>query len=262
MAKNRTTPTSTHHQKFLWLFPNWRLANGIKKASDDELAASAEACEWWAWRGAIVLMVGLIAEIILAVWDAPHESISGRWGTVGATVLVALGVWTEVQFAKIGSRSTEERTLRAHSRLATTTAELVKLKQFRALSADQMSAVAAAMRPFVPMDFSLSVSFDAPEQHHIAHHLGMTLRMAGWNWVDWSGSGNIGAAQLNDGVDVRIGLQNGVVAGMGIVISPPTNDQYKLTRALVTALLNVGLEACTREAIAGNGVKIMIAAKA
>jgi 4-amino-4-deoxy-L-arabinose transferase-like glycosyltransferase len=117
MAKNTATPVITHRQKLLGLFPDWRLKNTVKNASDEELEASADACEWWGWRGAMLLMIGLIAEIVLAWWDPPHESIPGRWGNVFATLLVAIGVGFEVQFARMGHRRSNELDRRTKDKL-------------------------------------------------------------------------------------------------------------------------------------------------
>ena len=43
-------------------FPAWRLKNGIKNATDEELDHAAESCEWWSWGFAAILIVGLIGE--------------------------------------------------------------------------------------------------------------------------------------------------------------------------------------------------------
>ena len=72
--------TATRRQKLLGMFPDWRLKKVVKNASDEELEDSAEACEWWGWRGAMILMGGLIAEVILTAIELPHESLVGRWG--------------------------------------------------------------------------------------------------------------------------------------------------------------------------------------
>src|SRR5690349_12398821 len=113
MASNEAIPTVTHRQKLFGLFPDWRLKGAAKDASLESLEASAEACEWWGWCGAMVLMTGLIADVTLTIWDLPRESIWARWGGLFGTTLVAIGVGLEVQFHWMASRRTDELALRA-----------------------------------------------------------------------------------------------------------------------------------------------------
>lgn len=128
MARNAATPTITRRQKLLGLFPDWRLKSAVKDASLEALEASTEACEWWGWRGAMVLMIGLIAEVVLTIWDLPYESIGGRWGSVFGSTLVAIGVGLEVQFHRMASRRTEELALRAKWILAAAVDEVARLQ--------------------------------------------------------------------------------------------------------------------------------------
>lgn len=128
MAGNAATPTIAHRQKLFGLFPDWRLKSAVKDTSLEALEASAEACEWWGWRGAMVLTIGLIAGVILTIWDLPHESMWGRWGGVFGTTLVAIGVGLEVQFHRMASRRTDELALRAKWILAAAVGEVARLQ--------------------------------------------------------------------------------------------------------------------------------------
>jgi len=99
-------------------FPAWRLKNGIKNATDEQLEHAAESCEWWSWGCAAILLVGLFAEGILAWNEPPHEAFWGRWGTFIGSCLVFVGVAGEVGFGIMGTRRHDELMRRTQARLA------------------------------------------------------------------------------------------------------------------------------------------------
>ncbi len=234
--------TTTQGQKFFGLFPDWRLKNAVKNASDEELEDSAEACEWWGWRGAMILMFGLIAEVILAFWDAPHESIPGRWGSAFGTVLVALGVGLEVQFARMGARRQGELTRRVKVRLGDAIERATKAEfatqDLKAKNLDFEAAVsprileqaitARALSPFADMSF-LVVSPSDFEPKRTAGQIRWMLNEAKWRQF----SGSLPPNRLSSFLD-------------GVVVhgaSGSERRQRAAAEALVEVLNENGIEA-------------------
>jgi hypothetical protein len=83
-------------------FAAWRLPNGIMKATEEELAASVESCETWAWGCGGLVVVGLLAELALAILHPPYDSVWERWVPIIGNALIALGVAGEILFARMG----------------------------------------------------------------------------------------------------------------------------------------------------------------
>jgi hypothetical protein len=63
---NISEATPTPIQKPRKAFPAWRLRNGLRNATSEELDQSADSCEFWGWLSAGILTAGLIAEIAIA----------------------------------------------------------------------------------------------------------------------------------------------------------------------------------------------------
>lgn len=129
----------------------WQIAKGIKNGSDDELEASAEACEVWGWYCGALVILGLIGEVLLAVLHPPRDSIFDRWGSVAADMLVAVGVAGEVQFARMGFRREQELTLRSNEKLAIAT-ESAAQANARATEAQQRIADAEKETAFARLE--------------------------------------------------------------------------------------------------------------
>src|SRR5579862_4796185 len=110
-----TAPTVNPSQKLRDdLFPPWRLKYGIKNASDDELEASSEACETWAWRSGGLLMAGLLIELAIACIHPTYDSFWERYGGVIATAFVVVGVGAELRFGRMGKIRDDELRLRSN----------------------------------------------------------------------------------------------------------------------------------------------------
>jgi hypothetical protein len=248
MAKKAATPATTHHQKLLGLFPDWRLKNAVKNAGDDALANSAEACEWWGWRGAMLLMVGLIAEVILAWWDPPYASFPGRWGSACATLLVAIGVGAEVQFARMASRRTEERTRRAQDRLAAATEELARITRPRQWNALKMATM---LKQFAGANVAIAVSDVTPEQFAVADELHHTFNMAGWITADWPRD-----PVVKRWSDTKVGTEGGLTSGILVTLGHSANQVA--CHALAEALTSQGVRAIALTMFDGPHKTIMV----
>jgi len=81
----------------------WRLTD-VKDAADSELEESESACEYLAVRSAYLVIVGLVLEVVEAVFYYQTHSIIERWGAVMADTFVAVGVIGEVYFSVKGAK--------------------------------------------------------------------------------------------------------------------------------------------------------------
>jgi hypothetical protein len=97
----------------------WRLKDGVKTVSDNDLEASATACEVWGWGCGGLLLTGLLLELALVLIHPTYNSPWERWGNVLAEALVWLGVGGEIQFRRMGFRREREITRRSKDEIAT-----------------------------------------------------------------------------------------------------------------------------------------------
>jgi hypothetical protein len=79
---NISAPTPTTAQNPLRPFPAWHLPNGIIKASNPVLEKSIESFERWEWFGGGLVVVGVIAQVAIAVMHPPYDSFWEQWGFV------------------------------------------------------------------------------------------------------------------------------------------------------------------------------------
>jgi hypothetical protein len=87
--------------------------------TDQELRDASDFNEDWAERSAFGVLVGLIAEVALAIFvPTCPETIIGHWGPVGADALVTLGVGGEFIFGRRSRKYTAELNRRSEDRLA------------------------------------------------------------------------------------------------------------------------------------------------
>jgi hypothetical protein len=116
-----SAPVANPNQKLRNPFPRWRLKNGLMSASDQELEASVESCERWALWCAGLLVLGVVAEVVLA---PPYDSFLEQWGSAFANAAVAIGVGGEVLFGRMTSSRQHEIARRLRAGLAPRTLAL------------------------------------------------------------------------------------------------------------------------------------------
>lgn len=63
-----------------------------------------------------LVVAGLAAEVALAAFHPPYDYFLSRWGSVLTTALVAIGVFGEIQFGRMGYRREQELKLRSDER--------------------------------------------------------------------------------------------------------------------------------------------------
>jgi hypothetical protein len=115
---NISAPTPTPAQKPSKPFPAWRLPKGIIKASDSELEKSIESCERWEWFGGGLVVVGVIAEVVIAVMHPPYDSFWEQWGSSVANSLVAIGVALEIKLGQMAGLRQNELKRRSDAKVA------------------------------------------------------------------------------------------------------------------------------------------------
>ena len=91
----------------------------MKDKTNSELATEADRHEQFAEWGAIAVVAGLVLEIVL-VANLGDDPVWGKWTTVFANFVIALGVGAEVLFGRKASEGFKELQHRAELELAKT----------------------------------------------------------------------------------------------------------------------------------------------
>jgi hypothetical protein len=79
----------------------------MNEANDSQLKGQLSRQRAWVVGGAIAVIAGLIAEVVLAVVFHQNEPFWEKWGTVLATVLIAVGVLVETVFGHKGDATSD-----------------------------------------------------------------------------------------------------------------------------------------------------------
>jgi hypothetical protein len=235
----------------------WRLPNGIKSASDDELEFSGDVCETWTWICGGAVVAAVFAEAAIA-WSHPsYDSAWERWGSVVANMLVALGVAGEVVFAMMAFRRDKELKRRSDEKVAEANARSSEsnrlaveaqtaLASFRAPRRDifkgHEAATTAALKPFAGTKFDTGLSMSDGEQADFLWDLAPVITAAGWIHQTWIQFGN-NVTRVQQGPSRPL---SGAVAAVNVEIhvNPPARHLLSAAAtALVTALNNAGIAA-------------------
>jgi len=218
-------------------------------ASDEELEKSIESCERWEWIGGGLVVVGVMAEVAIAVIHPPYDSFLEQWGSSLANSLVAIGVALEIKLGQMAGLRQSELKRRSDERVGVANVraeeanqkaqeaalELARLITPRTISAEQKAQIVEAIRPFAntPFDFSLMPD---PEPLALMNELEEVLTGSGWNWLP--------VMQII--VFGRPGMPNvGMHTGTGIhilVASAKKAGWEPAIMALANALASVGLQ--------------------
>jgi hypothetical protein len=119
------------------------------KASEEELEASVESCEAWTWGCGGLIVVGLLAEFVLAIFHPPYDSFWERWVPAAGSALIALGVAGEILFARMGFARQSELQRQTNRQLAEAWS-MAEEAQHDARSADDMARDALGLHRFDP----------------------------------------------------------------------------------------------------------------
>ena len=109
-------------------FSAWRLTN-LNSATNIELELAASSCETLALISGVLVVVGLVGEVIEAVFHLHRYPFFERWGSVVADVPVAVGVFGEIFFSAKGAARQSELQRRSNIRLSEATEKAAAANQ-------------------------------------------------------------------------------------------------------------------------------------
>jgi hypothetical protein len=189
---NISAPTPTPARKPFKPFPAWRLPKGIIKASDSELEKSIESCERWEWFGGGLVVVGVIAEVVIAVMHPPYDSFMEQWGSSVANSLVAIGVALEIKLGQMAGlrqnelkRRSDEKVGEANIRAAEAELRTEQLRSelaWRRISTRQAEKISEILGRADLPKFGLRIFHVAldPEALTLSQDIAEVFRRNGW----------------------------------------------------------------------------------
>jgi hypothetical protein len=197
-------------------FPAWRLRNGVANASGERLESASESAERWGWGGGGLVLLGIIGEFIIAIFNPPFGTFPERWGSPVCDLLIGLGVAGEIMFSRIGHNLEREMTRRSNERAAQAEREtrLIRARVAdRILTPRESAEIASALSNLEKQVVVIHAAPTAPESELFARHLCSALATAGWD------------------VKIGAGLPNcpflrptGVIIQFGVVPGAPDPD--------------------------------------
>jgi hypothetical protein len=141
----------------------------------------------WADRIAFLIVAGLAIEIA-AVFILHKPPLEGAL-TIVANLLIVLGVWGELIFARRAKEAGDGIVAQANAGAAVANAraeeaklELARLTTPRSLTAEQQSELTERAKPFAGTPFDMFIKPDK-EPLDLANQISVALTAAGWNWV-------------------------------------------------------------------------------
>lgn len=187
-----STPNAIPPQKPSKPFPAWRLPNGVMKASEPELEGSIGSCERWEWFGGGLVVVGVIAEVVIAVIHPPYDSFWEQWGSSLANSLVAIGVALEIKFGQMAGirqneikRRSDEKVAEANARAAEAELRTETLRgelAWRRISAQEAEKISEVLSRSDLPKFGLRIFHVAndPEATTFSQDIAEVFRRNGW----------------------------------------------------------------------------------
>jgi hypothetical protein len=91
---------------------------GIRMKEDDDLRKAIDREEARAEWGAWAIIIGLMAEVILAIFYPHGKDWIENWAPVFATALISAGVYAEIHFGRRASEHQKALQIATESRLA------------------------------------------------------------------------------------------------------------------------------------------------
>jgi hypothetical protein len=139
------------------------LPRGIINASETQIETASSSCERWEWAFAGLVVVGVIAEFVIAGIHPLYDSFLEQWETATAGALVALGIVGEVVFGRIDARYQTELRKRSNDKLSNAieraailekeaadargrVADIERLTSWRHVSDEQREKIASSIR--------------------------------------------------------------------------------------------------------------------
>jgi len=167
----------------------WRFTKHVMKATDEELRDAVESFERGAFWTAMLVVVGVVAEVLLAIRHLPYDSTAGIWLPAIADIFVAVGVGGEVLLGQLGSNRQKELNRRADGQVAVATEraaradlEAARLRErfsWRTLAPEQRDRMVAALNGKYGV-VTLSYMNGDAESVYLAFQIGRVFLDAGW----------------------------------------------------------------------------------
>jgi hypothetical protein len=223
----------------------WRLPKGTKNATDEALESSGDACEKLSWVCGSVVVLGVLAEAVLAGLHLPYDSPWERWVAVIANAAVMLGVVGEVQFSMMAFRRDKELKRRSDDKVAAASAraaeaqlELERFRAPRSLSSEKLTWIGKKVRHFAGQKFLGAVSPGVGDAWILWGQIANSLQAANWVLISSGVSGGIQPPASISAV-TRRGVHL-LYSARTWVSSPFIGDRAK---ALADALTEMGIDA-------------------
>lgn len=228
-------------------------------ADDSELEKSIESCERWEWFGGGLVVVGVMAEVAIAIIHPPYDSFLEKWGSSLANSLVAIGVALEIKLGQMAGlrqselkrRSDEKvaaanvRAEEANQKAQASALELAKYRARRRLDDDAFASVVAAMTPFAGTPYTLAVSILEPEISEFMFQIDSALKAASLQHQGWPQTRVVrfrtGDDAVTPGVGVGVNVRDVTITWELEPGVPPT--LARVGQALSTALNSAGIVA-------------------
>jgi hypothetical protein len=195
-----------------------------------------------------LVVVGVIAELAIAIYHPLYDSFLEQWGSSLANGLVALGVAFEIKFGQMsGLRQTELRR-RSDKELAEAKAALAKVLTSRAeIIFPHKEEIIAKISPFAGTKFDIGHSKRGREEWDFLWQFEEVPAKAGWEFVEWAPNPNPHPSgvfrKYNWTGQLRVyGEAN--VSNVVIELEPENRDRLlPAATALVDALNEIGISA-------------------
>jgi hypothetical protein len=215
-------PTRRAHSLYAALIPfAWRLPNGIKGASDEDLESSGDVCEIWSWICGGLVVLGVFTEAAIAWFHPPYDSPWEQWGSTLANAAVVLGVAGEIQFSMMAFRRDKELKRRSDERVAEAnniaaqaikdaatarerTAVIEKLTAWRRIDPDFRRKLSDAFRDTAPvLRLRIEYQLGDPEAFTYARDFAQTFTDLGVKEIVFLSNAHMGVTVF--GVAIEIG---------------------------------------------------------
>lgn len=253
--------------------PEWYLPEGTINASDNQLEAASSSCERWGMWFAVVVVIAVLAELLIAWIEPPYlkfltdSAIADAAVAIGIVGEVALGtMWNNHIQTELRKRS-DTKVATAFDRATAAENKLIWLLTPRRVQlAPHADRIVSELKAFPDTKFDIGFGSGDGEQADFAWDIEEMLGNAGWNQQQWGAIAG-GPAVVNDRGRWRPFA--GSVSAINVEIHIDPDSRKKLLAAadaFISILNDIGIEAKhvpfnTRNANA-DAIHILIGPKA
>jgi hypothetical protein len=175
--------------------PAWYLPNGTINAAESQLEDASSSCERWGIWCAALVVVGIIAELVIAYIAPPYNSF--LTDSTIADAAVAIGIVGEVSFGMWNNRTQTELRKRSNDKLSDAidraaklereaaearerTAAIERLTSWRKIPEDKRATIADGLRPIATtLNVFIEYQTGDPEAWSFANDISHVFLVAG-----------------------------------------------------------------------------------